>query len=561
MSRGLSEAQDAPPPEQVGEKSTEDNRSPLLRFRTFPMKPFSVTDLAAGSWCELQYFYTLTRLPGGKKTRTPAMKRGTKIHEQLEREVFQSVKIDTTKDEEKCGLKIWNMIQGLRVLRDQGYTREFEVWGMVDGNLVRGVIDILSYENPDAELLGEVISSRGNSQAMINSQSYEPSTPGDREIFISDIKTRNSITPPPQLQVRVSLIQLFLYHRFMSDMASDRLDYARVFARFGVNPDEPFSDLFMAQIGEIHDEIFPKAESSASTIGHNNADTIDSVDDGDSDSDYVSATSSCSSQLSSAGATSRSGLKYNTLNSLVTLLKSELSLTFPRGASNLGKIVAVEYRYRGRDPAPRNEPVIPIAATADPNGLGPDEIDPFQPGVAEAQGEKSLQQQQQQQEQEKEQGLELVQEDPPEPEQGSVICTHTFFVEPEKLDLFLDETMRWWKGERPPRGVPLDEANFKCRSCEFFDACDWRRDLDREARRRAAKRKAEREAAAAVQVAVEDGLGGSELEELRAEMANGTDVGLGGGDIEDGGGAVVTGKEEKRRRGRPRKKSKEQAKD
>ncbi|KAL2176888.1 exonuclease V [Thermothelomyces heterothallicus CBS 202.75] len=567
LSRALSEVQDAPPLEQAeDEESVEDNRSPLLRFRTFPMKPFSVSDLAASSWCELQYFYTLTRLPGGKKTRTTAMKRGTKVHEKLERELFQPVEVEITKKEDNFGLKIWNMIQGLRVLRDQGYTREFEVWGMVEGNLVCGVIDSLAYENPDEELQDEVISSRGSSQTMTNSQPYELSTPGDHQIFITDVKTRNSVTPPPQSQVRVSLIQLFLYHRFMSDMASDRLDYMRVFARFGLNPDEPFSDSFMAQIGAIHDEVFAEEESdveSASTLGHHTG-TIDGGDDRGSNSDFVSASSN-PSQHSSAEPTAQPTLKYRTLSTLLPLLKRELALTFPRGASTLGKIVAVEYRYRGRDSVPRNQAVIPTTATAtaDPDGLDQDETDPFPPDAdadAAADAETSRQQQQQQQQQEdqdQQQQRHRRQQQVPEPERGSVICTHTFFVEPETLDLFLAETMRWWKGERPPRGVPLEEASFKCRSCEFVDDCEWRRDLDREARRRAAKRRSEREAAA--RAVGEVGPGGGK-EEVKAEMASGIDAGLDGGDVEDGGGAAVTGREE-RRRGRPRRTERKKVED
>ncbi|KAL2190101.1 hypothetical protein L209DRAFT_679542 [Thermothelomyces heterothallicus CBS 203.75] len=538
LSRALSEVQDAPPLEQAeDEESVEDNRSPLLRFRTFPMKPFSVSDLAASSWCELQYFYTLTRLPGGKKTRTTAMKRGTKVHEKLERELFQPVEVEITKKEDNFGLKIWNMIQGLRVLRDQGYTREFEVWGMVEGNLVCGVIDRLGYENPDEELQDEVISSRDSSQTVTNSQAYELSTPGDHEIFITDVKTRNSVTPPPQSQVRVSLIQLFLYHRFMSDMASDRLDYMRVFARFGLNPDEPFSDSFMAQIGAIHDEVFAEEESdveSASTLGHHTG-TIDGGDDRGSNSDFVSASSN-PSQHSSAEPTAQPTLKYRTLSTLLPLLKRELALTFPRGASDLGKIVAVEYRYRGRDspsspPPPPPPPTRTAWTRTKPTPSLPMPTPTPRPTPRRHQV--------------------------PEPERGSVICTHTFFVEPETLDLFLAETMRWWKGERPPRGVPLEEASFKCRSCEFVDDCEWRRDLDREARRRAAKRRSEREAAA--RAVGEVGPGGGK-EEVKAEMASGIDAGLDGGDVEDGGGAAVTGREE-RRRGRPRRTERKKVED
>lgn len=471
------------------------------------MKPLSVTDLTAGSWCELQYFYTLTKLPGGRKTRTAAMKRGTRVHEKLEREIFKPVKVDISKKEDSFGLRIWNMIQGLRVLREQGFTREFEVWGMVEGNMVCGMIDGLSYENPDEELQEDVLSSRGSSQTMTNSQPSEPSTPDDYQIYITDVKTRNSYTPPPQSQVRVSIIQLFLYHRFLSDMAAGRLDYARVLERYGLDPEEPFSDSFMAQIGAIHDDVF--AESDADT-------TTDA--DGDS---FVSAPSS-PSQLSHPddplGASPN--LRYRTLHALLALLKSELRLTFPRGAADLGSIVQVEYRYRGRDP-PRQ----PVPTTTGPPDANCDvtttttattttTTETAPPRTTRSNGSRSKQ--------DSASGFK------PEREPGSVIWTHTFFVEPETLDLFLSETMRWWTGDRAPRGVPLHEAAFKCRSCEFRDECEWRRAQDQEALRKAGGARGTRSRAATAAAAA-----AASSESFAAASGDGVD-----GDVEEVCGAV-----------------------
>lgn len=541
MSRALSDAQGAAHFENAKTNGAHnDSRSPLLRFRTFPMKPFSVSDLTAGSWCELQYFYTLTRLPGGKRTPTAAMKRGTKIHKKLERELFTPVEVAINKKEDNFGLKIWNMIQGLRTLREQGFTREFEVWGMVEGNLVCGVIDRMSSENPDAELQEDVLSTRGSGQTITNSQPYELSTPGDYEIFISDVKTRSSASPPPQLQVRVSLIQLFLYHRFMSDMASDRLDYMRVFERYGLNPDEPFSDAFIAQIGAVHDEVFTEADTeSAYTLSNHEA------ADADSDADYVSAPSS-PSQVSFADGPEPK-LKYSSLRTLVGLLKFELALTFPRGASDLGKIVAVEYRYRGRDSPPPSPIAVPsttsttvpdITTTTNPNGLDPDDED--EPDAAA--------------EPEPEPEPETA-----EPKRGSVICTHTFFVEPETLDMYLSETMRWWRGERSPRGVAPDEAGFKCRSCEFRDVCEWRAGMDREALRRAQSRKSARAAKGKeVEGGGEVGVSGARVGvEVGVETEAAAAAAV-GGDIEDAGGGGGPSKAGgAKRRGTPRKVDKE----
>jgi exonuclease V len=479
VSRALSEADKA---SESLEKAkgrakdlVEDNRPPILRFRTFPMKPFSVSDLTAGSWCELQYYYTLTQLPGGRKTRTAAMKRGSEVHEKLEREVYTPVQIDVTKKEDVFGLKIWNTIQGLRVLRDTGLTRELEVWGMVDGNVVNGVIDGLSYENPDPESEEEVLSSRGSSQTVTNSQMTDPGTPynkgRDYEIYITDVKTRTTAAPPSQAQVRVAIIQLFLYHRFLTQMATDQLDYLRVFERYGLNPDEPFSDSFMAQIGAIHGEIFADIDaetSSASSFSGASSELSNGLENGG----FVSAPSS-PSQLSSfdlaedgeSSSPSHSRkLKYRTLRALLALLKFEIHLTFPRGAADLGQIVAVEYRYRSRE-----DRTTTTTTSAEPE-TSPEEADASSSGKRRRRSTPGNG------------------PGPVQPEDGSVICTNTFFVEPHTLDLYLEETMRWWKGEREPHGVPLEEA-FKCRSCEFVEGCEWRRKLDMEAIKKAKVKK------------------------------------------------------------------------
>ena len=104
-----------------------DTRSPLERFRRPPKKPLSVTDLISPAWCELQYYYTLSK--HGKKKRTPAMKQGTKIHKALEDEVHRMEPVTILTKEDGWGLRIWNVIQGLRTLKETGCTRELEIWG------------------------------------------------------------------------------------------------------------------------------------------------------------------------------------------------------------------------------------------------------------------------------------------------------------------------------------------------------------------------------------------------------------------------------------------------
>lgn len=317
-----------PPPSQ------DNLQSPLLRFRTYPKKPLSVSDLTAGAWCELQYDYTLTRLPGGKKTRTTAMKEGSKVHQKLEDEVHTTVQVEIATKEDAFGLKVWNIIQGLRTLRDTGLTRELEVWGLVDGNVVNGLIDFLSHENPSPEFEEEWLSSYG-SQSGAGDESQKKITnffPSDqkeeakprsiRKVYLTDVKTRGARNVPKGAAIRPTKVQLFLYHRFLSDMAEDKINFLDVFRRYGLDVDAQFSDAFLAQIGELHDDVFH---------------------------DSSSVVSSTSASASDAGA--HDLLRYRTLQELVPLLRSELKLTFPDGAESIGSVVTVEYRLRGEEGA------------------------------------------------------------------------------------------------------------------------------------------------------------------------------------------------------------------
>ena len=105
-----------------------------------------MTDLVSPAWCELQYFYTLSKF--GRKPRTQAMHTGSKIHEMLEHEVHTTVPIQAQTKEDRFGLRMWNAISGLRCLRETGLTRELEVWGILEGQVVNGVIPSVLLQSP-----------------------------------------------------------------------------------------------------------------------------------------------------------------------------------------------------------------------------------------------------------------------------------------------------------------------------------------------------------------------------------------------------------------------------
>jgi exonuclease V len=367
------------------------------------------------------------------------MKGGTKLHKQLEEEVYTTVKIDIAKKEDAFGLKLWNIIQGLRTLRDTGMTRELEIWGVVDGNIVNGVIDGLTHENPDPDFEEEIRSSQGsqNSQPAQDQQKIT-SFFGSRQekspqVYLFDVKTRGSNTLPSGAAVRPTKIQLYLYHRLLANMAAGKLDFPHVFSRYGLNLDEPFSDSFVAQIGTLHDEIFDDAVSSAPSKK--------------SSSDYASAPSTPPGGfgLDLTSAPPPDLIHYRTLRALLPLLQSELQLTFPRGADSLGSLVTVEYRRRARPPT-----------EADASGMNSDENER-------------------------------------EDDAGEIIGHNVFYVDDGVLDQYLTKDMEWWRGLREPRGVVIEEA-YKCRSCEFADSCDWRRDQEAELLRLARVRRGKRKA-------------------------------------------------------------------
>ncbi|KAL8816359.1 MAG: hypothetical protein Q9223_004617 [Gallowayella weberi] len=321
-----------------------DLRSPLERFRTKPRKALSVTDLVSPSWCELQYWFTLTK--HGKKRRTPAMKQGTAVHKILEEEVHQTVAVDIRTKEDAWGLRIWNTIQGLRTLRETGMTRELEVWGVFDGLLVNGVIDELSYKCPDRELeaaeletnvppplppdqrnISGFLSPNGSQTPCQNNfgiaaaqlSPSSSSSKGRSKVYITDTKTRSVKSIPKAASFRPTLMQLMLYHRLLSDMATNMIDPSVLFSRYDLRPDEPFTDAFIAQISGI----FYAPPSSPPKIDNTEPSTFAP----DIDQDTL--------QLL---------LSHNSLNQLWTLMISDFRTTFPHGAQSVGKVLKADYR-------------------------------------------------------------------------------------------------------------------------------------------------------------------------------------------------------------------------
>ncbi|KAJ9293752.1 hypothetical protein DTO271G3_7379 [Paecilomyces variotii] len=446
-----------------GTAEQSDVQSPLDRFRRPPNKAFSVTDLVSPAWCELQYWYILTK--HGRKRRTAAMKQGSAVHKVLEDEVHTMVPVEITTKEDAWALRIWNVIQGLRTLRDYGMTRELEIWGLIDGEIVNGVIDQLSYECPDPELEASSEAYYADAQAAravlpeyqmsITDYLLSPSQGGKKlsdlawdepqkasrdvfdppppevfnvpRIYMTDIKTRGtrSIPTVSSSSFRPTQLQLqFYYHMLNRLITSDDVTMELLASRYGLDPGRAFSDAFVTEVGGLNDQFF-EAPSSFN-----------------SDPDYIPSEkrrepSSSPTTAPSASQDSTSILlSHNNLNSLWSLMKTQLHRTFLPSEDSIVS------------------PSIPALSQPDILAAYPTTLSPLLTA-------KYL--------------SSTVADDETSPKN---LGSRSFLFDPFSLTSYISEQMAWWRGRRSPRGVEVMDA-WKCRICEFRDECTWREEKER----------------------------------------------------------------------------------
>ena len=223
------------------------------------------------------------------------------------------VQVSIATKEEAFALRLWNIVQGLRTLRDTGMTRELEVWGVIDGEVLNGVIDQVSHKSPNTSFERE-LNLPGSNQESQQASITDYVAPNQKTIYLTDVKTRGSDRLPTGKAVRPARVQLLLYRQMLSDMAADKLDYSIIFDRYGLNGEARFSDSFMAQVGSLHDEVFYDAESEVE--GSPNEKTPPDL------------------------------IAYRSISQIVPLLKAELKETFPLGPASISDLLSVEYRHR-----------------------------------------------------------------------------------------------------------------------------------------------------------------------------------------------------------------------
>lgn len=352
------------------------------------------------------------------------MKQGSSVHKVLEEQVHKEVKIDVQTREDMFGLRMWNVIQGLRTLRATGMTREMEVWGVLNGEVVNGIIDEINMECPD-EAAEEAMLQREEA-AKDNAHKSKPLESGQktlagflkdsqnanileehfrsaptsshheapRTFYLSDVKTRQSKSLPPDgSPSKPVYMQLMLYRRLFASLAANETPADKVFERYKLDAHAIFSDTFIAEISQL-DFSFSENEFSA-----------DECRLFESSQDSVSEL-----------------LAHNSLTSLWSLMIAEFARTIPIPSppspnvrSSISKLVVAEYRSGGT---------------------------------------------------------------------GVLIGKKAFVHDDVVLDTYVNDEISWWRGERATKGVDIEDAS-KCRICEFAEGCSWRQEKFEEATKKA----------------------------------------------------------------------------
>jgi exonuclease V len=201
--------------------------------------------------------------------------------------------------------------------------------------VVNGIIDELSYVCPDKDLeesfdkpgknepppnqptIAEFVTRAGGFtlESPRNKRRFR-----DNKIYLCDVKTRSVRTLPSEMAFRPAKMQLMLYHKLLSMLATNNVDLAVLTERFKLDPSKVFSDSFIAQVGSLNDDAFYDASSEP-------PDSQESITQWSQDSMTIL-------------------LEHNTISQLWALMISEFQITLPDGAASLSQILKAEYRSR-----------------------------------------------------------------------------------------------------------------------------------------------------------------------------------------------------------------------
>ncbi|KAJ8518764.1 hypothetical protein ONZ45_g4210 [Pleurotus djamor] len=512
--------------------------SPIRRYRKTGI--LSVTDLVSPSWCEVQFNYGLQqrrhlRPENRPKTFTTdsgkvitvkqetvqenfqITSKGKAVHKALEREVKPDMVVVTpTTDEERWALRLINMMDGFESLRLFGIAREVPVFGIIQDQIIIGVIDELlrkpapameratspskrpseygqrsprkKQRTPKLEPAPQQLSLITNFYASAKPQPNPlPHEPSPHLLYILDTKTRNTDSLPPHEDTLSSRLQLMLYHRLLSGILPSSslgvFDFNALWTKLRLNPTKSFSARFMRQAG-LNTEI----------EGVTPINCLDNL---------VQAWFQPAFDLEVEGVASTLELIYRTQPQRKSRWKrtrsercGDVTLSPCKDSGdNLQDLEAMHLeqailaslshlKHKEQDASATSERADRTSqGRPQPDGRSaqgddkPQEttlttlksVAPSSPGPTRHVETSTLR---------RATTMPVIASGSEVPsddalDQVRIIGTKQFNVDDKMLDDYVGSILKWWYGHRDPAGVSESEAN-RCSSCEYCNGCEWR---------------------------------------------------------------------------------------
>ena len=316
----------------------------------------------------------------------------------------------------------------------------------------------------------------------------------ERFLRVSDTKTRDVPTIPPERNSTQARTQLMLYHRLLSGIiqsSSDlglntrNLDFDAFWLRIGIDPYVPFSDGFCEQTGlPAYDVASHTPEQQGSTAGNEDA----------------KRAQFCLHTLVDEWKETLRRLEITSVDPTLTVnyRKRETSRRKRRRRANDSKRRATD----SQEEKELNQAIIASLAQADhedpalacaiaeslryaqASGTPVSEQAPSQPTGSPSKRDAESDPD--------ETGMKSDNRTEDEKDRGSeVIGSTSFVMDDAALDVRLEKVLEWWHGIRRPEGVELEDTGrcqyvlspltaqfladvFAYSSCEFSTSCEWR---------------------------------------------------------------------------------------
>ncbi|KAF8640994.1 hypothetical protein AX17_000639 [Amanita inopinata Kibby_2008] len=493
------------------DESCVQDRSPFQLYRRNQI--LSVTDLVSPTWCEVQFDYGLRQRRSRPLQKRPGSfmsasgkeifvekevaakndvhtKRGKTIHEKLEREVHkEKVEVDVSSDEERWGIRLLNLIDGVKTMLLTGFTRELPVFGIIKDHIVVGVIDeaicrhyprsIRTSDDPHAFNAHATQATSSSRQAHINEyfaspNRKEPSQKHTNMLYIIDTKTRRTDSLPPPDDTLPSRLQLMLYYRLLSALLSEypSFDFPAIWKKLGLDSARLFSANFLIQASLVTNSKQGRTAclDDLVRVWHQVVESMDIVGI-DPELQLVYRL-----QLEEGKIGRQKRRRVQALGNVPTILISqeerELALAIEASLQDLEDLergkkqeeVLEPLIYQQDDTRDTHSPVdedLGLSLVGENAGVAVD-LTELQACVVEGKGSPD------------------GREHEEEYQSSRIIGTKEFFYDKDTLDVHVASVLEWWHGERRPEGVPLHLSR-RCFTCEYCIGCEWREEKAKEA--------------------------------------------------------------------------------